>query len=157
MKVIKNNYENKSEEKPIKSYPRKFTCEFCNSELQYDKEDLIAGVFGCMFLNCPCCNKENAIDDEGITLTKCNIEFPTHFYHHYKEGIVLDCCNNDEIKKCINKAIEYFRDNKNEYIWFTETGNLCITVYREEEDEDYYITVTNNYYSTYIEFESEDY
>ena len=64
-------------------YPRKFVCEHCKSELEYDREDLRMGEYGCMFLDCPLCNRDNMIDDheDNITLTMDNIKFPVHFHH----------------------------------------------------------------------------
>lgn len=161
MKVLKNNYEPHKEEivKEIESYPRKFTCEYCGSELEYDKEDLRIGGLGLVYLDCPLCNYDNMIDghEDTVILTKDNAEFPTHFNHTSKENGAVDCCNNKEVREYINKAIEYFRKNKNEDTWMAETGNLHIDVYKENEDKDYYVVVANNYYGTYIDFEHEDY
>jgi hypothetical protein len=157
MKVLKDN-NCKNIEKDIKKYPRKLICDDCLSELEYEEEDMRIGALGCMFVDCPCCGSSNFIDDEdGITLTKDNVEFPTHFFHTSKETCAVDCCNNDEIKKYIYKAIDYFRKNKNEYHWFTATGNLRIDVSRYDGDECYEVIVTNNYYETLIPFEREDY
>ena len=105
MKVLKNNYQKDiRKEIEIKPYPRILVCEKCNSELEYEKSDLRMGVLGCMFLDCPLCKHDNMIDDneENITLTADNVEFPTHFFHTNKESAV-DTCNNEEIKKNIYK------------------------------------------------------
>lgn len=159
MKVLKNNYESHEEEivKEVERYPRNHICEYCDSELEYNKDDLRVGAFGCMFLNCPCCNQENLIEDEGLDLTKDNVEFPTHFHHCSKETGAVDICNNKRIKEYINEAIDYFRNNKNEFVWFVSTGNLHMTVFRWSEDECYDVIVANDHYSTFIPFENEDY
>ena len=117
------------------------------------------GFLGCMYLTCPLCKRENMVEEnEGcITLTRYNVEFPTHFYHASKETGAADCCNNKEVKKAINNAIDYFRNNKEDYNWYTCYGNLYISVSRYEGDESYEITVSNNYYETSIPFEEEDY
>ena len=49
------------------------------------------------------------------------------------------------------------RKNKEEFAWTTEIGNLYMTVFRYDGDENYYVVVSNNYYGTYIPFESADY
>lgn len=158
MKVLKDNYTNNNEinKKIINPYPKTCTCWGCHSELEYEESDMRIGHLGLYFLDCPLCNYEIALDEVGIELTKDNIEFPTHFYHASVESGAVDLCNNEHVKKCINEAIDYFRKNKNELVWFTEMGNLYIEVYRIDENEAYEITVAKNYYSTEIPFELED-
>lgn len=160
MKVLKNNYnkENTYIKEEVEEYPKMLVCDTCGSELEYEKKDMRIGSLGCAFVDCPCCGRDNLIDDEdGVTLTKDNVEFPTHFFHTSKETGAVDCCNNEEIKKYIYKAIDYFRKNKDEYHWFAATGNLRVDVTRYEGDESYEVVVTNNYYETSIPFEREDY
>ena len=158
MKVLKNNYNQYAEE-TNNDYPRKFVCENCESELEYDKSDISIGMYGGAFVDCPLCGYKNYLDDgeNDVDLTVDNIEFPVHFAHVSAETGAVDCCNNERIKNYIRKAIDYFRTNKNEYHWFTCTGNLYISVTRHEGDEDYWVVVSNNYYDTYIPFENEDY
>ena len=163
MKVLLDNYnctekynENEVEVEP---YPRKLTCEKCGSELEYEKSDIRIGSLGCAYIDCPLCRYDNMLDDADaeLTLTKNNVEFPTHFFHFSKETGAVDVCNNEEVKKYIHKAIEYFRKNKSEFNWYACTGNLFISVDRYDGDESYWVVVTNNYYDTHIPFEKEDY
>ena len=161
MKVLKDNYtETLVEENDAYIYPRLCICERCSSELEYEKSDAHIGFLGCMYLTCPLCGNENMLygDDEvGIKLTRKNIEFPMHFYHTSKETGASDCCNNEEVKAAINRAIDYFRNNKDEYHWSTSYGNLYVDVCRYEGDEAYEVMVTNNFYETMIPFEDADY
>ena len=163
MKVLKNNYNyNKNESNIIstpKPYPRIHICEKCKSELEYDKSDLRMGFLGCMHLDCPICGESNMLDENefSITLTPNNVEFPTHFWHTSKETGAVDCCNNERIKKYVLDGIQYFRNNKDEFAWYAETGNLHIVIYRFTEDEVYNIVVSKDHYSTEIPFETEDY
>lgn len=160
MKVLKDNYnkENTYIREEVEEYPKMLVCDTCGSELEYEKEDVRIGALGCGFVDCPCCGRDNMIDDyEGITLTKDNIEFPTHFFYTSNETGAVDVCNNEEVKKCIYDAIDYFRKNNDEYNWFCCYGNLYIEVRRWEGDEQYEVVVSNNYYDTYIPFEKEDY
>lgn len=164
MKVLKDNYnETKSIATVIvKPYPRTVICDECESELEYDKSDMHMGHCGCMHLTCPLCGYEIMLDDneENITLTVDNVEFPTHFYHFNhtsNENSAVDCFNNKEIKSSIERAIKYFRENKNEFAYETGSGNLTVHIYRYENDEEYHIVVAGNYYSVEIPFEQEDY
>lgn len=162
MRVLKNNYNEKNEHiaKVIANpYPRKHICDRCSSELEYERSDLHMGFLGCMHLTCPLCGNENMVEEnEGtVTLTKDNIEFPTHFWHTSVETGAKDCCNNNEVKNCIDKAIKYFRENKEEYSYCTSYGNLYVKVHRYEGDENYDVVVSNDFYETYIPFEKEDY
>lgn len=161
MKVLKDNYTKSTVEevKKVKLYPRRLVCEVCRSELEYKESDLRMGALGCMYLDCPCCGRDNMIEENEntITLTVDNIEFPTHFFHTSKEDGAVDCCNNNEVRNCIRRAIDYFRENKKEYAWQTEYGNLYIVVFRYDGDENYEVIVTNNFYTTYIPFEDIDY
>lgn len=162
MKVLENNYvnhTNKEVNKQTNSYPREFVCENCTSKLEYEMSDLHMGVLGCMHLRCPLCGYDNMLEENEntITLTADNVEFPVHFFHISKETGAVDCCNNKEVKKCIKKAIDFFREHKEEYFWFSEYGNLYINVMRCDGDKDYCVFVSNDYYNTYISFEDEDY
>lgn len=163
MRILKNNYIEMTEEefdnlpKPM-PYPRKFVCEHCKSELEYDREDLRMGEYGCMFLDCPLCNHDNMIDDheDNIILTVDNIEFPVHF-HHVNSKCAVERGNTDEIRYELKRAIEYFRKNKDEYTWHTWSGNLFVMVHRWSGDEEYEVVVSNNFYNTEIPFEECDY
>ena len=161
MKVLKDNFTEEKVyiKKEISSYPRFHICDNCQSELEYEKSDLHMGFLGCMHLTCPLCGCENMMEEnEGtITLTKDNVEFPTHFWHTSKETGAVDSCNNKEVRDCINKAINYFRLNKDEYNWFTCYGDLYVNVSRYSGDETYEVTVSKDYYETSIPFEAEDY
>lgn len=155
MKILKNNYNTVFAE----DIEKELICEMCESQLEYEESDITIGEYGCAVVTCPLCGYNNYLDDgeRDMTLTANNVEYPTHFHHVSKETGAVDCCNNKEIKKYINKAIEYFRNNKDERYWFTCTGNLYIEVSRWEGDESYWVVVSNDYYDTYIPFEAADY
>ena len=165
MKVLKNNYNQTDAEtniKIIEPYPRAKICEKCRSELQYDESDLRMGFLGCVYIDCPLCHYDNMIEENEntITLTKDNVEFPTHFWHtSVKASGAKDCCNNEEVKKCIQRAIENFRQNgdSHDYYWFTLHGKLYISVTKYDGDESYEVMVSNDFYTTSIPFESKDY
>lgn len=165
MKVLKDNYNEETvreNTKRIVPYPRTLTCEKCNSELEYEKSDLRMGLYGCNHIDCPLCGYDNMLDDneENIVLTVDNVDFPIHFFHTSVDTGAVDRCNNEEIRKCIRKAVDYFRRNKDEdsLDWGGHiTGNLYINVHRYSGDENYEVTISNDFYETYIPFEQEDY
>lgn len=153
MKVIKNNYD----ESDI--YLKELVCEKCKSELQYDESDIHIGVFGNGHITCPLCKHENMLDEDDyhIVLTKDNVEFPSHYWHTSAETGAVDVFNNETLKDEINRAINYFRNNKDEDSWFTQRGNLSLHAYRFDGDEEYVFVATNDYYEVNIPFEKADY
>lgn len=164
MKILKDNYaknivNNITKDKQIKPYPRTIICENCESTLEYEKSDTRIGSLGSVFLDCPLCGCENILEgnEQELILTVENIEFPIHFWHTSKENGAVDRCNTDEIRKEIKRAIKYFRKNKDEFSWQTWCGNLFVLVLRYSGDENYEVYVANDFYSTDIPFQSEDY
>lgn len=128
--------------------------------MEYEESDLRMGEYGCMYLDCPVCGQDNMLEDNEncITLTVNNIEFPIHFHHISKETGAKDIFTNEEIKPYIRKAICYFRENKEEYDWGGWiTGNLYIHVHRYSSDENYTVYASNEFYEAEIPFEEEDY
>lgn len=163
MKVLKDNYTKSNIDETIertKPYPRKHICDSCLSELEYEESDLYMGSYGCMHLDCPLCGEDNMLDphEKNITLTKDNIEFPTHFHHVCVDNGAVECCDNEHFKEYINKAIDYLRKNKDETDWGGHiTGNFYINVHKWSGDEVYDVAVSNNFYTMEIPFEAADY
>lgn len=162
MKVLKNNYDCRSEDEinVANPYSRKMICTKCGSELEYEESDVRIGEYGCAIVDCPLCGYYNGLDghEKTLTLTANNVEFPVHFHHTSKETGALDCFNNETIKEYIRKAIKYLRKYKDETHYGGHmTGNLYIDVSKWKGDEDYEITVSNDFYHTVIPFEPEDY
>ena len=146
---------NKEKEKSI-SWPQKVVCEYCETELEIDKEDIIIGVLGMPYIKCPVCKRMANVMDygiDGIDITKDNIEFPRHFFHSI-DGVDL---TNDEIREYIGHGIEYFRRNPDSFCYETGTGNTHIMINNYSGDKNYYVVVTKDYYDTFIPYEAEDY
>lgn len=155
MNVLIDNY---SGQKVAETRQGKIVCDRCGSMLQYDEHDINIGAFGCANVICPLCGCENYIEDDkyDMKLSMYNVEFPKHFYYTSTETGAVDCCNNDEVKEAIIRAIEHLRKHR-EHTWITTLGNLFVLVQRFDIDEIYEVFVTNNYYETSIPFENEDY
>lgn len=61
------------------------------------------------------------------------------------------------INKWIQQGIEFLRENKDEYYYFTGSGNTLVHIYRFDGDEEYYVVVSKDYESSEVKFEEEDY
>ena len=153
MKILKNNYGKEIQDKPIYT-----VCNNCFSELEVTDEDIKIGWLGEAYVTCPCCGKETTIDDEtkGITLTADNINFPTHF-HRVNKDLDAKEVSNEEIIRDIKKGIQYFRENKDEYVWYISYGDLFLIIFRYLEDDEYFILTTKDYYETWLSFDKNDF
>lgn len=153
IKVIKNNFEKEEyKTKTVTTF-----CNECDSELEVSEEDTYIGWLGARFAMCPCCGSETIVDEmDGITLTKDNLEYPKHFIHESKYHGCKEMSTNFILGE-IKRAIEYFRDNKDEYAVEFGAGDSSIHVHRYSGDEEYHVVVTRDWYETDIPFESEDY
>lgn len=160
IKVLKNNSINREKIKKenIPMFSLKFSCPECDSELEITEKDTHIGWLGAKYITCPCCGEESMVDElDGITLTKDNLEFPVHFNRTAKGLRHVVEVNSNEIVDGIKKAITYFRENKDEFCWYTSYGDLFLIVFRYSGDEEYFVMVTKDFYETYIPFESVDY
>lgn len=158
IKVLKDNSKNIEVKEENTMFPLKIKCSQCDSEIEIVEEDTHIGWMGARFISCPCCGEEAMVDElDGITLTKDNLEFPVHFNRTTKGLRNVVEVNSDEIINGIKKAITYFRENKEEWNWYTSYGDLFLSVYRHPGDEEYFVMVTKDFYETYIPFEDEDY
>ena len=158
MKVLRNNYNNYCNTKPLQKYPQVMICEHCESELEFDKSDIRIGGYGWALVDCPLCGYSNLYnnEDEHLVLTVDNIKFPVHFYNFSSEKSAKDV-DDERIEEWIHKGIKYFRENKDRFVWFSASGNTHVSIYRMYEDENYTVIVAKNYYESEIPFEEEDY
>ena len=156
MRVLINNY-NKENKIMDSEYPKKIRCEHCDSVLAYDKSDIRIGQLGLAFIDCPLCDSEICFEDEeeGLRLTKDNIEFPTHFFKPRVENI--SNISSSKIEACIKEGVEHLRKYGEDFAWYAESSNTHITVFKMDGDEGYWVIVAPNFYSTHIPFEEEDY
>lgn len=155
MRVIRNNVSDKLIEIP-KVLP--IQCEHCSSELEITEDDTHVGALGNQYITCPCCGNESIVYElDCINLTIDNIEFPTHFYRTSSEHGNAKEVSAVEIKKEIQRGIEYLRQHTDEDDWFIEYGDLHLTVRKYPGDEEYWVVVAKDFYQTYIPFEKEDF
>ena len=165
MKVIQNNYKNQPinphqlPEQTKRVEKVKIKCENCGSVLEVLREDTHIGYVGLPYVTCPCCNYEMDVkefDDDAIDIYASNVKYPTHFTVSSKDFRAIEI-SDEEINKWIQQGIEYFRNNKDEYYWYIESGNTCVHIHRYDGDKEYYVIVSKDYESCEIEFEDDDY
>lgn len=160
MKILKDNYNEYNPSMHIDPYPRTIKCDMCGSELEFEREDIHMGVYGCMHITCPLCGEEIMLEyhEENIKLTKDNLEFPTHFYRMGQSYGAVNTCDNEHIKEWIDRGIDYLRNSdSDEWVYYTGSGNTHITIFKNDGDEEYYVCVCPDYYHTNIPFEKVDY
>lgn len=160
IKVIQNNFNQNNLNKMVEIKPKivHTFCEHCDSELEVSKEDTHIGWLGAAFVKCPCCGQESMVNElDGITLTKDNIDYPIHFNRTNKDLRNVVEVQKDKVIEEIQRGIDYFRSNKDEFYWCTCHGDLFLIIFRYEGDEEYSIFVTRDFYETDIPFEKEDY
>ena len=161
MKVIQNNYNKPKQTKKQKSKVEKVKveCKNCGSVLEITRQDTHTGWLGFKYATCPCCNYEIEIeefDDEAETICASNLKYPTHFTVSDKDFGAVEI-KDDEINKWIQRGIRFLRENKDEYYYFTGSGNTLVHIYKFDEDQEYYIVISKDYESGEVEFEAEDY
>lgn len=151
MKIISR--KNGTRENAVK-FPLRVCCEHCKSELEIDESDVWVGPFGAMWYTCGVCGEKCMADEiPGITLTPDNIEFPTHFYHFGEKAVEL---TPDEIKKYIKIAINYFRNNPENFCYYTGSGDTMVVVLNYSGDKEYHVSVAKGYYDIEIPYTDED-
>lgn len=158
MEIVENNYIEQKANGSTKDEVYEVECEYCNSKLKITKKDVNYGWLGEPYITCPCCKKNCDIDFlPGIEITASNITYPIHFLKVNKDQRNVVHIEDSKINKSIQDGIEYFRANKDEYVWYTQYGDSHINMYRYDGDEEYYVVVTQDYFEACIEFEKEDY
>ena len=148
IKVIKQNREDTL-------FPKRIQCEYCGSTLEIERDDVVTKQLGIPFVLCPVCNQYTAADIEELykNLTKDNIEFPNDF-HDFHNGVDV---TPKDIREFIDRAIRWFRDNPDAFVYETGTGNCRVSVFNYSGDEEYEVNVEKGYWSTNIPYEAEDY
>ena len=150
IKIIKNNYKIQPNEELIKNNKIRIHCSKCDSELEITEEDTHIGWMGARFITCPCCGEESMVDElDGITLTKDNVKFPTHYYS-FNKAVNID---DDTINKLVKECIERFDPNdENDWVRYIGSGDTMVFVFKFSEDAGYNVYVCKNYYETFIPF-----
>lgn len=159
MKVLQNRFNREeSDEKLTRPKVVRTFCDHCDSELEVSEGDIHFGWLGAAYVECPCCGMETMVEEmDGIELTKDNVEFPIHFHRINRDLPDVKDITNEKISLHVKDGIEWFRRNKKEPYWYTSSGNLFFIMFRYEDDEEYHIVVTKDFYETDIPFEGEDY
>lgn len=159
MKVIKNNYIDTNMKHDISiKYPVHMICENCSSELEVTKEDTHIGYLGFRYVTCPCCGEEICVDEfDHTVVTVDNIKFPVYFIRTNKDLREVVEVDDNKVTEYVKDGIKYLRENKDEFSYFVTTGDVFVVVFRFEDDKNYLVLVTKDFYESYLDFEEEDY
>lgn len=135
------------------AYPIRVRCPVCQTELevdQYDWQPRLYNTGNCVV--CPICNNsitaDDAIDDEP--------EFETYKYpDDFTDYSVGKDLSDDWINSMIREGVNYLKNNPDEIVWYTATGNTFIIIFSYSEDEEYCVSVAKNYKEVHIPYGQE--
>lgn len=131
-----------------KKYPKRIKCNNCGSELEYEKEDIYEDFVSC-YIKCPICKEKiilDNIDRSDIILNENNLNFPVHYFHNKNSVKISDKEINCHVRNCI----KILKENPELNYDFVGTGDTMIFVFKENEDEEYYIYIGKNGYEAYV-------
>ena len=139
MKIIKDNFAEKTS---------RYTCNFCNSIIEYDDRDISCDYRGRKCIICPCCSYVHYLDeDEQNDIMRINdITYP-HDYHNSANGVDI---TNEEINKSIKELINHLKKHPDESFRFYAVGNAFIGVFNIQNEDEYYIVISKNYYDASV-------
>ena len=115
----------------IKIY--KTTCDECEVDLEYEKDDTYIGALGGRELICPSCGHIVFVDEpEGIDLNSNNIEFPLHFMRYDNGAVDI---NNEQIQKWVRDRLYVAEHDTEEYGYYiTGSGDTMVFVLKYEDE-----------------------
>lgn len=148
MRVIENNYGDK--------FPKRVRCICCGSELEIERNDINFGYLGMAFVTCPLCGSDINVEECDRDITKDTLEFPEHFYHFEDKNLDNEIYTMD-IRKYVNSAINFFRENPSNFCYFTGSGDLAVFVMNYPGDEEYQVIICKGYYETSLRYTKDDY
>lgn len=147
MKILVNKVDVVKADKIKES---KIICPHCGSELVFENNDETYWAIGGEGFDCPCCNKFIVIK-KGTP-----IDFPNAFYHF---GQSENCVKipDEEIQEWIKegiKKLEEEKENLEDWVWYTGSGDTFVTIFRYDGSKEYEINVSKNYWSTDVDFDT---
>ena len=131
-------------------------CDNCNTVLEIDEDDVTKDGELRSFLCCPVCNnrfnwKCNILEGEDVPLTH---NYPEDFDDN-TYAVPID--DNNRINEWIDNGIKHLRDNPDDFVWYTGTGNTLVFVFNYPDDREYYIVVSKNYMDAHSDYALDDY
>jgi hypothetical protein len=116
---------------------KEITCPCCESELEYDKDDLESDYLstGKYYIVCPVCK----FKVEAEKITPITATYPEDFYF-FDHGADID-----ERRKqvMIDECVDWLRNYPDENYSYSASGNTFVIAYRTEEDVE--VTVATKY------------
>lgn len=126
-------------------YPKHHTCLQCKAELEYDKEDVYAGVHGLEYIECPNCNTENVVNEKRVA--------PPTWPKTFEAKGGTGCINNNSVtaQELIDDVVNELESGtiKPGEFAFAERSGIFVAGFRFEDE--YEIVVTSDYWVDYTE------
>jgi hypothetical protein len=118
----------------------------CGTELEYTKEDVQTGEFGCAYIICPECQTDILLNEYCKLLTIDNVEYPKDFAN-FGDGKVL---SDTEIQEYINKCLKPLKECTEDYGVHSLMASGDTMVFCTKHEDEYSVYVCKNYESTSI-------
>lgn len=132
MKVIKKN-----EVKEI-GYPKRFVCDHCGAELEYDKDDEFIGQWGMRSIVCPECMEDCFVGDER----EVPPQYPDTFDH--VNDVTAKEVKYEDIQEFVDKCYDFLMNAEPGDHYMTGAGDVMVFGFRYEDTVEVY--VTRDYY-----------
>ena len=137
IKVINNNQK------------YKVKCPTCNSELEFESNDISENWQNYKYITCPNCEKSiylNSKNYNKVETTLEEIKFPDSFYS-YEKGIQI---NNEQINKWIKEAVTHLKKESEDSFYEIYSGDTAVIVLKYG-DNTYSVYVCKGYYKRTID------
>ena len=122
MELIKDNYNN-----PY------YTCENCGSIFKVSEDDIIQNKYW----ECSLCHHKNYIESPD----KLYVSYPEDF-SHTSDAVDVP---NDRINMWIKDSIAYLKNNPDEYMQYTISGNTLTLVTNDDDGDEFTVYVCKNF------------
>lgn len=118
-------------------YPKRYTCDECGTELEYDKEDVHIGWMGCEYVTCPVCDKETMVSDQRVQPPV----WKTTFRHVNAETGAVDT-EDAKIQEYVDKVAKLLCSDKQNpgNVYITGTDNFLVTGLKWIDSVKIYVT-----------------
>lgn len=126
-------------------YPKRCECENCGAELEYDKEDEWAGIYGIDFVRCPNCGYEIDVTDKD-TKRAVKMTWNKTFCHTCSNSAIN--ISDEQIQEIIDRTCAELKSEDAGYYFTTATGNTLVVGVKNSGSTTVY--VTKDYYEDVI-------
>lgn len=125
-------------------------CPVCGTELEVEPDDWHSIN---NYVECLVCKYYLSSADK---IGSYGQEFETYLYpDDFTDFSVGKDMSDDWINGMIREGVNYLKNNPDEIVWYTATGNTLIIIFSYSEDEEYCVSVAKNYKEVNIPYGQE--